>query len=157
MTVSHLEASHLEASRLEAPELATPPTATATGTAVRGRVRTWTPVCAYTDLLPERGACALVDGHQIAIFRTFDGALYAIGNRDPFSGAYVLSRGIVGTRRGEPTVASPMYKQVFSLDTGRCLDTLGYEPVGGADPDLPVWRARVVDGDVWLEPTTGEG
>lgn len=140
MTVSHLEASHLEASRLEAPELATPPTATATGTAVRGRVRTWTPVCAYTDLLPERGACALVDGHQIAIFRTFDGALYAIGNRDPFSGAHVLSRGIVGTRRGEPTVASPMYKQVFSLVSGVCLD----------DPEVsvPVYAIRLNDGVV---------
>ena len=47
---------------------------------------------------------------------------HALGNLDPFSGAYVLSRGIVGTRKGEPTVASPLHKQVFSLVTGRCLD-----------------------------------
>jgi nitrite reductase [NAD(P)H], small subunit len=112
----------------------------ATATAVRDGDRTWTPVCAYTDLLPERGVCALVDGHQIAIFRTFDGALHAIGNRDPYSGAYVLSRGIVGTRRGEPTVASPMHKQVFSLITGRCLD----------DPEtaVPVYPIRLRDGAV---------
>ncbi|GAA3113475.1 nitrite reductase small subunit NirD [Planomonospora alba] len=82
----------------------------------------WTPVCAYHDLMPEEGVCVLVDGHQVAVFRTFDGALYAIGNRDPFSGAYVLSRGIVGSRGPEPTVASPMHKQVFSLVTGVCLD-----------------------------------
>ncbi|GAA3447286.1 nitrite reductase small subunit NirD [Planomonospora venezuelensis] len=82
----------------------------------------WTAVCAYTDLLPEQGACVLVDGRQIAVFRTFDGDLYATGNLDPFSGAYVLSRGIVGTRGAEPTVASPMHKQVFSLVTGECLD-----------------------------------
>ncbi|GAT68647.1 nitrite reductase small subunit NirD [Planomonospora sp. ID91781] len=82
----------------------------------------WTAVCAYTDLLPEEGVCVLVDGHQIAVFRTFDGDLYATGNLDPFSGAWVLSRGIVGTRGAEPTVASPMHKQVFSLVTGRCLD-----------------------------------
>lgn len=124
-------------------------TAAPTATGVR--------VCALADLLPERGAAALVDGVQVAVFRLLDDTVRVVGQRDPFSGANVMSRGIVGTRQGEPTVASPMYKQVFSLDTGRCLDTLGYEPVGGADPDLPVWRARVVDGDVWLEPTTGEG
>lgn len=100
----------------------------------------WTPVCAYTDLLPERGACALVGPHQIALFRTFDGELFAIGNQDPFSGAQVLSRGIVGTRAGEPSVASPMHKQVFSLVTGRCMD----------DPAVavPTYPIRVIDGTV---------
>ncbi|GAB2928940.1 nitrite reductase small subunit NirD [Nonomuraea fastidiosa] len=82
----------------------------------------WTEICAYDSLLPETGVCALVDGVQVAVFRTFDGELHALGNLDPFSGAYVLSRGIVGTRKGEPTVASPLHKQVFSLVTGRCLD-----------------------------------
>lgn len=113
---------------------------TATRTAAPAEAGAWTAVCAYSDLLPERGACVLVDGEQIAIFRTFDGALHAIGNRDPYSGAYVLSRGIVGTRRGEPTVASPMHKQVFSLVTGRCLD----------DPEtaVPIYPIRVHDGVV---------
>jgi nitrite reductase (NADH) small subunit len=82
----------------------------------------WLPVCGYADLAPERGACALVAGQQVALFRTYDDRLYALANRDPFSGAYVLSRGIVGTRDGRPTVASPMYKQVFDLATGHCLD-----------------------------------
>ncbi|MER6829599.1 nitrite reductase small subunit NirD [Streptosporangium sp. NPDC000563] len=93
-------------------------------TALREDLETtrWTPVCSYTDLLPERGACALVGDRQIALFRAFDGSLFAIGNLDPFSGAHVLSRGIVGTRAGEPVVASPMHKQVFSLVTGVCLD-----------------------------------
>ncbi|MBN6054273.1 nitrite reductase small subunit NirD [Nonomuraea sp. RK-328] len=100
----------------------------------------WTTVCDYHVLLPERGVCALVGGEQVAVFRTFDGAVYAIGNLDPFSGAHVLSRGIVGTRGGEPTVASPLHKQVFSLVTGACLD----EP-GAAVPTYP---ARVVDGRV---------
>ncbi|MET8336451.1 nitrite reductase small subunit NirD [Streptosporangium canum] len=100
----------------------------------------WTAVCAYTDLLPERGACALVGRHQIALFRTFDGELFAIGNQDPFSGAQVLSRGIVGTRAGEPSVASPMHKEVFSLVTGVCLD----------DPAVavPTYPIRVADGTV---------
>ncbi|NUR90026.1 MAG: nitrite reductase small subunit NirD [Nonomuraea sp.] len=100
----------------------------------------WVAVCRYTDLLPERGACALVDGLQIAIFRDFGGGVHAIGNLDPFSGAHVLSRGIVGTRGSEPTVASPMHKQVFSLASGACLD----------DPAVrvPVYAARVNGADV---------
>ncbi|MGH3568168.1 MAG: nitrite reductase small subunit NirD, partial [Pseudonocardia sp.] len=65
---------------------------------------------------------AVIDAVQVALFRTHDGAVHAIGNIDPFSGAAVLSRGIVGDRRGVPTVASPVYKQVFSLLDGRCLD-----------------------------------
>ena len=48
---------------------------------------TWTPVCACDRLLPERGVAALVDGEQVAVFRTVDGVLHAVGNRDPFTGA----------------------------------------------------------------------
>jgi nitrite reductase (NADH) small subunit len=83
---------------------------------------TWVAVCPLERLQPERGVAALVGGAQVAVFRTADGALYGVDNRDPFSGANVLSRGIVGTRGAVPTVASPMYKQVFDLRTGACLD-----------------------------------
>jgi nitrite reductase (NADH) small subunit len=82
----------------------------------------WTVVCRYDDLLPERGIAALVDGLAVAVFRTHDGALHALSNVDPFSNASVLSRGIVGDRGGRATVASPIYKQVFELSTGICLD-----------------------------------
>ncbi|MCX9191605.1 nitrite reductase (NAD(P)H) small subunit [Carbonactinospora thermoautotrophica] len=100
----------------------------------------WVPVCMFDDLLPERGVAAMVAGEQVAVFRTYDGSLFAIGNLDPFSGAYVLSRGIVGTRGEVPTVASPMYKQVFDLRTGVCLD----------DPrvSVPVYPIRCRDGVV---------
>jgi nitrite reductase (NADH) small subunit len=97
----------------------------------------WTPVCRLDDLIPERGAAVLVGRHQVAVFRTFTGDLYAVGNRDPYSGAYVLSRGIVGTRGAEPTVASPMHKQVFSLVTGACLDDPGLS--------VPTYPIRVRD------------
>lgn len=82
----------------------------------------WEAVCCYTELIPERGVAALVGGEPVAVFRTYDGALYALSNVDPFSEASVLSRGIVGDRNGRPTVASPIYKQVFDLGTGDCLD-----------------------------------
>ena len=107
----------------------------------------WTPVCAVTALVPERGvAVLLAGGAQVAVFLLHDGELAAVSNRDPFSGACVLSRGIVGDAGGEPTVASPMYKQRFSLRTGRCLD----------DPTAAVTThpVRVLDGVVQVGPAT---
>ena len=104
----------------------------------------WTAVCRVDDLAPERGAAALVGGEQVALFRLVDGTVLAVQQRDPYSGAYVISRGIVGTRGDVPTVASPMYKQVFDLRTGRCLDGVGREP-----QHLKAWDVRI-EGDVVL-------
>jgi nitrite reductase (NADH) small subunit len=101
---------------------------------------TWTAVCRYDELLPERGVAALIGTEQVALFRTFDGSLYAIGNQDPFTGACVLSRGIVGTRGDIPTVASPLQKQVFDLRTGACLDD--------QTASVPVFAVRERDGQV---------
>lgn len=83
----------------------------------------WLAVCAIEEIVPDTGVCALVEGRQIAIVRVGDGdEVYAVGNFDPFSKAFVLSRGIVGDRGGVPKIASPVYKQSFDLRTGRCLD-----------------------------------
>ncbi|MEU6809675.1 nitrite reductase small subunit NirD [Streptomyces sp. NPDC046831] len=83
----------------------------------------WFTVCDLTALLPGRGVAALLpDGGQAALFRDRHGRLYAIGNRDPFTGAAVLSRGLTGTDRGRPFVASPLLKQRFDLVSGQCLD-----------------------------------
>ena len=51
-----------------------------------------------------------------------EGKVYAISNIDPFSGAGVLARGIVGTINGNTVVASPIYKQHFNLENGHCLE-----------------------------------
>ena len=86
-------------------------------------IDTWVTVCHLDDLVVDRGACVLVGGRQVALFRLSpDDRVYAISNYDPFSSAFVLSRGIVGSRGGVPKVASPMYKQSFDLRTGECLD-----------------------------------
>lgn len=97
----------------------------------------WMPVCAVTLLRPGLGVAALFGELQVAIFLVGD-ELFAVGNVDPFSGAAVLSRGIVGDRGGIPTVASPVYKQAFDLRTGVCLD----------DPavTIPTFPARFADG-----------
>src|SRR5262245_12445129 len=86
---------------------------------------TWTPVCPYDRLEPERGVAALLGQHQIALLRPHAGDLHAIDNFDPYANANVLSRGIMGTRGDTPTVASPMHKQVYDLRTGACLDLPG--------------------------------
>jgi len=83
----------------------------------------WTAACGYDRLIPGRGVGVLLpDGAQAALFRLDDGTVHAIGNIDPFSGAAVMSRGIVGDRGGRATVASPIKKQAFALDDGACLD-----------------------------------
>jgi nitrite reductase (NADH) small subunit len=82
----------------------------------------WLDVCALEDILPGTGVCALLAGKQVAIFRLGPGEVHALANFDPFSKAFVLSRGIVGDRAGVPKVASPIFKQSFDLRTGRCLD-----------------------------------
>ncbi|WP_413450474.1 nitrite reductase small subunit NirD [Georgenia phoenicis] len=107
----------------------------------------WERVCRLEDLLVERGAAALVGGTQVALFRLPDDTVHAVQQRDPYCGANVMSRGIVGTRGGVPTVASPMYKQVFELSTGRCLDPAGRTPLDG-DGDLVTWPVLVRDGVV---------
>ena len=82
-----------------------------------------TAVCALDALQPNRGVAALLpDGTQVAVFRTSDDDVFALSNVDPFSGAAVLSRGIVGDRGGVPVAVSPVYKQAFELRTGRCVD-----------------------------------
>ncbi|MVO84316.1 nitrite reductase small subunit NirD [Streptomyces sp. p1417] len=84
----------------------------------------WLTVCACDRLTPGRGVAVLLpDGRrQAALFLDRDRRLYAIDNRDPFSGAAVLARGLVGSADGRPFVASPLLKQRFDLASGRCLD-----------------------------------
>ncbi len=102
----------------------------------------WRAVCSLDDIPADTGVCADLDGRQIAVFRV-DEVLYALDNRDPASGAHVLSRGIVGDLGGEIVVASPIYKHHFSLATGRCLE----EP----DYSIDTYPVRVSDGTVWMQ------
>lgn len=100
----------------------------------------WLTICPLSDLIPFIGARALLGKRQIALFRVTNDQVYAIGAYDPFSDAAVLSRGIVGDLQGQLVVASPIYKHHFNLETGRCLE----KPSIG----VPVYKARVVDGEV---------
>jgi nitrite reductase (NADH) small subunit len=106
----------------------------------------WTTACAFDQLVPCRGVGVLMpDGTQVALFRLDDGSLRAIGNVDPWSGAAVTSRGIVGDRGGRRCVQTPIKKQAFAFDDGTCLDDDAVR--------VPVYRTRVNEhGDVQVCP-----
>jgi nitrite reductase (NADH) small subunit len=108
---------------------------------INSTTKQWTTICPLERILPNTGVCALVNDRQIAVFRVGEGQdVYAIENYDPFSKAYVLARGIVGDRQGIPKVASPIYKQNFSLLTGECLDD--------STVKLRTFLVQVIDGQV---------
>lgn len=103
--------------------------------------QTWISVCEERLVPRAYGVAALLEnGEQVAIFRTDDDEFYGLSNIDPFSGAAVLSRGIVGDAKGVPVVASPIYKQCFDLRTGQCLDD--------GNVRVATFPVRVVDGVV---------
>ena len=106
-------------------------------------VTKWSTVCHLDDIKPNTGVCALFNEEQVAIFRLGETEkVYALSNYDPFSKAYVLSRGLVGDRQGIVKVAAPIYKQNINLQTGEYLD----------DPQIkiPIYPARVINGEVQL-------
>lgn len=104
----------------------------------------WETVCLVDDLVPGSGVCVLFNHRQVALFTIGKPArLYAIGNYDPFSEANVLSRGIVGSLKGRPVVASPIFKQHFCLDTGACLEDAAVR--------VDVFPARISGGHVQLQ------
>lgn len=107
----------------------------------------WVRVCASAQVPVERGVAALVGRDQVALVRSHDGTVHAVDHLDPVSGAHVMARGIVGSATVDghdvPTLASPMFKQVFDLRTGVCLSD--------ASVRLRTWVVREVDGEVELQ------
>lgn len=83
----------------------------------------WETICNVEDINNNTGVCALHNGEQIAIFKVGkDQQLFALQNYEPFSEANVLSRGLVGDVAGQLVIASPMYKQQYCLESGKCLE-----------------------------------
>ncbi|RZF54509.1 nitrite reductase small subunit NirD [Acinetobacter halotolerans] len=105
----------------------------------------WVDVCALNDITPNTGVGALVGEQAVALFRVgHEKRIYALSNKDPFSQANVMCRGIIGDLQGERVIASPIYKQHFSLATGRCLED--------KDQKLLVFPTKIEDGRVWVSP-----
>lgn len=92
-------------------------------------------ICNLNDLAKNSGICALltVNGQeqQVAIYYLpeTEQKVFALGNWDPLGQANVMSRGIVGNVGEELVVASPLYKQHFSLTSGKCIEEEASVPV----------------------------
>ncbi|THG85245.1 nitrite reductase small subunit NirD [Pseudomonas sp. A-1] len=97
----------------------------------------WQPLCAAADLVANSGIVARAGGAQVALFYLpgSEPQVFAIGNRDPRSGANVIGRGLLGHLQGELVIASPLYKQHFRLSDGGCLEY--------PEQRLPVWPVRL--------------
>ena len=101
----------------------------------------WHNVCAVDAILPGTGVCALIEGHQIALFRpSAEPQIYALDNLDPFAPASVLSRGLIGEHGGELWIASPLKKQHFRLSDGHCMEN--------ADFSVRAYAVQVRDGQI---------
>lgn len=97
-------------------------------------------ICTVDDLVKDSGICALLniggEPQQAALFYlpNTEKKIFALGNWDPIGQANVMSRGMVGSIGDELVVASPLYKQHFSLESGKCLEE---------DQSLPVFDVKI--------------
>ncbi|MCX2980741.1 nitrite reductase small subunit NirD [Halieaceae bacterium IMCC14734] len=99
-------------------------------------MKQWETICQVSDIPLNSGRAALLGKQQVAVFRISNAGIeefYAIDNHDPFSGANVISRGIIGSLKDQLVVASPVYKQHFCLRTGACLEE---------NVQLRTWKVR---------------
>jgi len=107
-----------------------------------------TVICKVDDLTKNSGSCALLTQNgqqqQIAIYYlpNTEQKVFGLGNWDPIGQANVMSRGMVGSIDDELVVASPLYKQHFSLTTGKCLEQ---------EASLPVYELAIEDQNVVLK------
>lgn len=103
----------------------------------------WHRVCPLDELELAWGEAALIDGIQVALFRVDAEKVYAVAQQDPATLANVMARGITGSRGSRPTIASPLHKEVYDLQTGECY----------SNPELrlPAFKTRMVDGFIEVE------
>jgi nitrite reductase (NADH) small subunit len=101
---------------------------------------TWHRVCPLDELEPAWGEAALIEGRQVALFRTGPSEVFVVAQQDPATLANVMARGIIGSRGSRPTIASPLHKEVYDLETGECF----------TNPELRLdaFATRLVDGFV---------
>ena len=104
----------------------------------------WVAVCKVEDVPEDGGACALLNGEQIAIFNFKRiGEWYATQNMCPHRQQMAISRGMIGTQGDEPKVACPFHKKTFSLRSGECLND---ESCG----ELKTYPIKVEEGKVFI-------
>lgn len=82
-------------------------------------------------------------GKQIAVFHfARRNAWYACQNLCPHKMQMILSRGMIGSEKGEPKVACPFHKRTFSLKTGKNLN--------GNECDIAIYPVKIIDDFVYV-------
>lgn len=103
----------------------------------------WVRVGSVDDFPTDGGAAIRYGNAQIAVFNFASrGEWYACQNMCPHKNAFVLSRGILGSKGETPKVACPLHKKPFSLETGECLS--------GEDFSVKIFPVKVDGGEVFL-------
>lgn len=107
----------------------------------------WQRICEESQLESNWGEAALFGTEQVAVVKAWDGTVYVTSNVDPRTQQGVMSRGIVGDHEVDgqrrPTIASPLYKEVYDLATGECYSSPNFR--------LAVYTSRVTDGVVEVD------
>ena len=112
----------------------------------KGLSKEWFKVGESDSILPGTGINTLVNGRDVAIVKlSGSNQLFAIDNLDPFSQASVLSRGIVGDRKNEPMIISPISRKAFSLISGQCFED--------RETSLNVYPVKQDGGSIFVQPT----
>ena len=111
--------------------------------AQKGEVNVWFKAARVNDFPENGGACLLYKDMQIAVFNfSRRNEWYACQNLCPHKMQMVLSRGMIGSKEGEPKIACPFHKKAFSLKTGECLNA--------EECSISVFPVRIEDGYVHI-------
>jgi len=106
-------------------------------------VNHWFKAAKVADFPTDGGACIRYKDMQIAIFNfARRNEWYACQNLCPHKMQMILSRGMIGSTKGEPKVACPYHKKTFSLKTG--------ENLNGEEPAIATYPVKVENGYVYV-------
>ncbi|NRA20587.1 MAG: nitrite reductase small subunit NirD [Oceanospirillaceae bacterium] len=109
----------------------------------------WIDICKILDIPKNTGVCAHLQGEQVAVFHIHsrsngaESQVKAVSNFDPFAKANVLSRGLITELDEKYSIASPLLKQQFCLDTGKCQQD--------DSVSIPIYESRINNGFVQLK------
>lgn len=104
----------------------------------------WFKAAKAEDFPVDGGACVKYKDMEIAVYNfSRRGEWYAVQNECPHKQQMILSRGMIGTKDGEPKVACPFHKKTFSLCSGKNLE--------GEDYELDTYKVKVEEGFVYVE------
>ncbi len=107
------------------------------------KVKHWHKVSEVSAFPTNGGACVSYKGKQIAVYNfTRRNEWYACQNLCPHKMQMILSRGMIGSEKGEPKVACPYHKKTFSLKTG--------ENLNGTECEIATYPVKVEDNCVFV-------